>query len=372
MSVKGSVTKAVVIPFDELVNFYEKLYENGEYIWAAIICCGLRIGLKYEGLKIITWEQIIYQKQINVNTNGVIKTYTVPNTVSSFVYKCFLALNHNYNIDQTSKIAISRKHTVYSCQRMNVYLKQLARRYNLPYSIQTQSFFVSYDAFKKNTINRYTNGEITSFVDSVVDNELNWFVYLHKNIITGLLYFGITSEDCVENRWNDGEGYQCNNLFYHDIQQYNWETGFIHKILFKGLKRIEAVNIEQALICMYDTTNPQYGYNRKGRKKEGISVISKTYVDICLSVQNIVGCKIKADIAQCKGQDTSEKEIKKPDIENKKIKMNKEDYYSMSVQINDLLRREIGEYKCDDLIRKCLIDCMELCENAYKNGNTFN
>ena len=366
MSVKGSVTKAIVIPFDEVVNFYEKLYENGEYVWAAIVCCGLRIGLKYEGLKTITWEQIIDKKPINIHTKGIIKKYTVPDTVAAFVYKCFLALNHKSNIDKTSKIAISRKNMVYSAQRMNVRLKLLARRYNLPYDIKTQSFLVSYNEYKKSRGEIYTNGEISPFINSIIDNEVTWFVYLHKNIITGLLYFGITSEDCVEDRWDDGGGYRYNNLFYHDIQQYGWDDGFTHTILFKELTGTEALNIEQALICMYDTTNPQYGYNVKGRKKEGISFILKEYVDKCLSVQNIIGTEIKADISKCKYQYSCEKEVQKLGIENKKVKMKKEDYYSMSIQINDLLRREIGTHECDDLIRKCLIDCNELCENVYK------
>ena len=84
-------------------------------------------------------------------------------------------------------------------------------------------------------------------------------VYCHTNKINGKKYIGITSQK-PEQRWRNGEGYRNNEYFSRAIEKYGWHN-FMHEILYSGLNRIEAENIEVKLIEEYKTTHNDCGYN---------------------------------------------------------------------------------------------------------------
>ena len=75
----------------------------------------------------------------------------------------------------------------------------------------------------------------------------------------GKVYIGITGRDPTE-RWANGKGYTGQRRFYNAIKKYGWET-FSHEILAEDLTEEEAKEQEIALIALYDSTDPQKGYN---------------------------------------------------------------------------------------------------------------
>lgn len=84
-------------------------------------------------------------------------------------------------------------------------------------------------------------------------------VYKHENKINGKVYIGITSMD-VRRRWENGNGYSKQVLFWRAIQKYGWDA-FSHEILYGGLTQEEAEEKEIELISTYSSNNPKYGYN---------------------------------------------------------------------------------------------------------------
>lgn len=88
--------------------------------------------------------------------------------------------------------------------------------------------------------------------------QASYFVYLHKNLINGKRYYGITSEKKPEERWR--KGYSHNQHLSAAFAKYGWEN-FEHIIIAEGLTKIEAEQMEVALIAEHKTNNPQYGYN---------------------------------------------------------------------------------------------------------------
>ena len=84
-------------------------------------------------------------------------------------------------------------------------------------------------------------------------------VYKHENLINGKVYIGITSMD-VNRRWENGNGYSKQQLFWRAIQKYGWHS-FSHEILYDGLTKELAEQKEIELIAVYKSTNPQFGYN---------------------------------------------------------------------------------------------------------------
>lgn len=104
-------------------------------------------------------------------------------------------------------------------------------------------------------------------------------VYYHKvpSDISGYkhdkYYIGITCKKYVSDRWGkNGNGYKT-QIFYRAIQKYGWNN-MEHKILFDNLSESEAKILEEDLISILKTSNPQYGYNyTKGG--DGIKECSK-------------------------------------------------------------------------------------------------
>lgn len=90
-------------------------------------------------------------------------------------------------------------------------------------------------------------------------------IYVHINKINGKRYYGITCQN-INERWRNGEGYKNrknskkNTHFYNAINKYGWDN-FTHEVLFDNLNKEEACLLEQCYIALYDTTNPEYGYN---------------------------------------------------------------------------------------------------------------
>lgn len=85
-------------------------------------------------------------------------------------------------------------------------------------------------------------------------------VYMHEHLISKKKYFGITSKKNPNNRWSNGQGYKRCPKFWNAIQKYGWNN-FKHIVLFDRLTKEEASEIEIELICYFNTTDINFGYN---------------------------------------------------------------------------------------------------------------
>lgn len=88
--------------------------------------------------------------------------------------------------------------------------------------------------------------------------EKQYCVYCHISP-SGKRYIGVTCRK-PEKRWNHGLGYKDNSYFTRAIEKYGWDS-FEHVVLYTGLTRQEASQLEIELIAKYDTTNRSKGYN---------------------------------------------------------------------------------------------------------------
>ena len=86
----------------------------------------------------------------------------------------------------------------------------------------------------------------------------NYCVYKHT-APNGKVYIGITSQSLTK-RWKNGKGYMTCTAFNRAINKYGWDN-IKHEVLFDGLDKEVACEIEQELIAKYDSTNPHKGYN---------------------------------------------------------------------------------------------------------------
>lgn len=87
-----------------------------------------------------------------------------------------------------------------------------------------------------------------------------WCVYKHTNKLNGKVYIGQTCQP-PKYRWgSNGSGYRRNTHFWSAIQKYGWHN-FEHDVLFDAVDQETAIQKETELIALYDSTNPDNGYN---------------------------------------------------------------------------------------------------------------
>lgn len=91
-----------------------------------------------------------------------------------------------------------------------------------------------------------------------MDQSQNYKVYMHTNLFNGKKYVGIT-KNTLQERWNNGNGYNYNTKFYREIIKYGWDKGFSHELIKDGLDYAQARLMENELIEKYNLV--QDGYN---------------------------------------------------------------------------------------------------------------
>nr|DAG98231.1 MAG TPA: intron associated endonuclease [Crassvirales sp.] len=90
----------------------------------------------------------------------------------------------------------------------------------------------------------------------------NFSVYLHKSP-SGKVYVGITKKKRVKDRWDNGNGYKNNIIFYRAINKYGWDN-IEHIILFRDLSEKRAKNLEVDLIRHYKSLGISYNITDGG------------------------------------------------------------------------------------------------------------
>lgn len=94
-------------------------------------------------------------------------------------------------------------------------------------------------------------------------------VYKHTTP-SGKVYIGITRRK-PEQRWDNGNGYKNNEHFYRAILKFGWEN-IKHEIICQApMSAAQAGAIEKSFIHLYDSTNPDKGYNNSTGGEYGFS-----------------------------------------------------------------------------------------------------
>lgn len=88
------------------------------------------------------------------------------------------------------------------------------------------------------------------------DNKYTVYKHTAPN---GKIYIGMTGRE-LASRWCNGKGYKRNKHFDQAIKKYGWEN-IKHEIVKDGLTKDDAAELEKKTIALYETTNPDKGYN---------------------------------------------------------------------------------------------------------------
>lgn len=131
------------------------------------------------------------------------------------------------------------------------------------------------DGLYSEELDKITSTFKTLSVEDFIDADARpCYLYLHLNKINRKKYFGITTQK-IARRWKNGSSYSTNSHFYSAIKLYGWEN-FYHIVLCDKLTIDAAKTLEVALIQCFNTTNPDFGYNKTIGGEGGCKYYTKT------------------------------------------------------------------------------------------------
>lgn len=117
------------IQWDTAMQLIHKLYRDGDYRMSLLIGCGCFFGLRISDLLSLSWDMVMSDKfTLNEKKTGKRRVVKVNAQFQQHIKKCYDALKVENDFE---KCFLSRKHCVYSTQRINVKLKEIKQKYNL-------------------------------------------------------------------------------------------------------------------------------------------------------------------------------------------------------------------------------------------------
>ena len=130
MSVKNSYTTSDYLEWDSMLSIVRKLYRDKEYRMSLLIGCGSFFGLRISDILSLTWNMLLDRDTFTLieKKTGKRREIKINSNFQKHIADCCMALGVT---DRSEKCFISRKHTVYTTQRINKKLKEIRTKYGL-------------------------------------------------------------------------------------------------------------------------------------------------------------------------------------------------------------------------------------------------
>jgi hypothetical protein len=92
------------------------------------------------------------------------------------------------------------------------------------------------------------------------NNKNHYLVYMHTCVVNDKKYIGVTGQTLKRRIGRNWENYRGSPYFFSALQKYR-SSNFKSEVLFEGLTKEEAAHKEKELIELYETLNPDKGFN---------------------------------------------------------------------------------------------------------------
>lgn len=130
MSVKNSYTASDYMEWDTMLSVVRKLYRDKEYRMSLLVGCGSFFGLRISDILSLSWDMLLDRDTFTLTEKktGKRREIRINPNFQKHIADCCMALGVT---DRSEKCFISRKHTVYTTQRINKKLKEIRAKYDL-------------------------------------------------------------------------------------------------------------------------------------------------------------------------------------------------------------------------------------------------
>lgn len=130
MALKGQLTTADALQWEEMISLVHRLYRDGEYRMSLLISTQCMWGLRIGDELRLKWENILDKDNIIITEQktGKHRAIKLNLQLKKHIEDCYVALN---SPKQTEYIFISRLGRVWSREWVNMKLKDFKKKYRL-------------------------------------------------------------------------------------------------------------------------------------------------------------------------------------------------------------------------------------------------
>lgn len=188
MSLKNSYTTSDYMEWDSMLSIVRRLYRDKEYRMSLLIGCGSFFGLRISDILSLTWDMLLESETFIVveHKTGKRREIRINSNFQRHIADCYKALGVT---DKSEKCFLSRKHTVYSTQRINKKLKEIKAKYSL--KIEHFSTHSLRKTFGRKVVE--TAGENAEFALIKLAELFN-----HSDVKTTRRYLGLRQQELLE------------------------------------------------------------------------------------------------------------------------------------------------------------------------------
>lgn len=188
MSLKNSYTTSDYMEWDSMLSVVRRLYRDKEYRMSLLIGCGSFFGLRISDILSLTWDMLLESETFIVveHKTGKRREIRINSNFQRHIADCYKALGVT---DKSEKCFLSRKHTVYSTQRINKKLKEIKTKYGL--KIEHFSTHSLRKTFGRKVVD--AAGENAEFALIKLSELFN-----HSDVKTTRRYLGLRQQELLE------------------------------------------------------------------------------------------------------------------------------------------------------------------------------
>lgn len=188
MSIKNSYTTSDYLEWNAMLSVVRKLYRDKEYRMSLLIGCGSFFGLRISDILSLTWNMLLDRDTFTLieKKTGKRREIRINPNFQKHIADCCKALDVT---DKSEKCFISRKHTVYTTQRINKKLKEIRAKYGL--KIEHFSTHSLRKTFGRKVVETAgTNAEFALIKLSEIFN--------HTDVATTRKYLGLRNQELLQ------------------------------------------------------------------------------------------------------------------------------------------------------------------------------
>lgn len=186
MSVKGTITTADYMDYEEFKKLVHCLVDDHKQLWAFYCLMSFCLGLRSSDVRKLRWGDVLNRRSVVVTEKKTQKTKGIPvgQKTMEDISKMYELQGHP-NLSSYIFASERNKEKPVSIQYINRLMKKWKRKYNL----QIEHF--STHSFRK-TFGRYVYEKRNRSSEALL--ELNR-IFRHANLQTTMIYIGITDDN---------------------------------------------------------------------------------------------------------------------------------------------------------------------------------
>lgn len=187
MSLKGSMTAADYLPYEDYQKLVQSLIKEKKYWWACYCVLSFCTGLRYSDVSRLKWDDVLDKRKIIITAKKTGKTHGIPLGLSAAEY--LEKLHELLGSPSPDTYILCSQHTNEAKSVSIQYINRMLKKWALKYDLNIDNF--STHTFRK-TFGRYVYEKGGCSEKALV--YLNQ-IFKHSNIATTRCYLGIRNDE---------------------------------------------------------------------------------------------------------------------------------------------------------------------------------